>query len=53
MNICFYVDEETNGESNLLKETDDVSNAGINPGLFGSRVHGLLNTFFEYLLNLG
>lgn len=31
--------------------TDDGSKAGINPGLFGSRVHVLLQTSFEYLLN--
>lgn len=41
MNICFSVDEETNWESNLLKETDDDSKAGMS-------VHALLNTFFEY-----
>lgn len=33
--------------------TDDGSKPGINPGpgLFGSRVHVLLQTSFEYLLN--
>lgn len=48
MNICFYVDEKINWESNLLKETDDGSKAGINPELFGSRVFVLLNKSFEY-----